>query len=63
MKRFDSQVVKTELEDEEYQIFVDFLEERNLTINEELREAIRLFFRPKLYFKMMLEKILPYENI
>ena len=44
-------VVQTDLNDDEYLMLVDFLEKRNLTIKEGLREAIRLFLRHGLDFK------------
>ena len=46
-----AKVVQTDLDDEEYQMFVDFLEKRNLTIKEGLREVIRLFLRQELDLK------------
>ena len=46
-----AKVVQTDLDDEEYQMLVDFLEKRNLTIKEGLREAIRLFLRQGMDFK------------
>ncbi|MFQ5820064.1 MAG: hypothetical protein ACE5I5_08770 [Candidatus Heimdallarchaeota archaeon] len=46
-----AKIVQTDLNDEEYQMFVDFLEKKKLTIKEGLREAIRLFLRQELDFK------------
>ncbi len=46
-----AKIVQTDLNDEEYQMFVDYLEKKKLTIKEGLREAIRLFLRQELDFK------------
>ena len=46
-----AKVVQTDLDDEEYQMLVDYLEKRNLTIKEGLREAIRLFLSQGLDFQ------------
>ena len=46
-----AKIVQTDLDDEEYQMLVDFLDKRNLTIKEGLREAIRLLLRQELDFK------------